>query len=252
MVLFLFWTRFIMRKPDGSVKLCIYRKKTHTNQYLQFSSHHPLHHKLGVIRTLLDRSDSIATEVEDKEKEEQNICQALAACGYPEWTVNKVKKDRSQPKQKPPAKKQSDGEKSKGLVVVPYVQGLSEHVTRVFKKHGFATALKPDKTLRSLLVHLKDKLEKSQKAQAIYEIPCADCRKSYIGETGRPFGVRLANTRKKFKYLNLCTTSGQHARLLWQSNTSLPLQITLQQLITPSTGRKLKSLIAKRTSALDG
>ena len=37
-------------------------------------------------------------------------------------------------KAKPPAiraKKQSDGEKSKGLVAVPYVQGLSERVTRV-------------------------------------------------------------------------------------------------------------------------
>ena len=96
---------------------------THTDQYLQFSSHHPgLHHKLGVIRTLLDRhdrSDSIVTEVEDKEKEEENKHQALAACDYPEWIVNKVKKDRSQPKQRSPAKKQSDGERSKGLVVVP-------------------------------------------------------------------------------------------------------------------------------------
>ena len=117
-----------MRKSDGSVKLCIYRKKTRTDQYLQFSPHHPLHlevhHKLGVIRPHLDRSDSIVTKVEDKEKEEQNIRQSLAACSYPEWTVNKRKKDRSRPKQKPPAKKQSGGEKPKGLVVVLYVQGL--------------------------------------------------------------------------------------------------------------------------------
>ena len=33
----------IIRKPDGSIKLDIYRKPTHTNQYLQFSSYHPLH-----------------------------------------------------------------------------------------------------------------------------------------------------------------------------------------------------------------
>ncbi|XP_072033394.1 uncharacterized protein [Amphiura filiformis] len=39
----------IIRKPDGSVKLCIYRKSTHTDQYLQFTSQHPLHQKLGVI-----------------------------------------------------------------------------------------------------------------------------------------------------------------------------------------------------------
>ncbi|XP_072033051.1 uncharacterized protein [Amphiura filiformis] len=58
----------ITRKPDGSVKLSIYRKKTHTDQYLQFSSHHPLHQKLGVVRTLLDRSDALVTEKRTSKK----------------------------------------------------------------------------------------------------------------------------------------------------------------------------------------
>ena len=55
-----FLDTLIVRKEDGSVKLLVYRKKTHT--YLDFSSHHPLHQKLGVIRTLLDRCHSLVTE----------------------------------------------------------------------------------------------------------------------------------------------------------------------------------------------
>ena len=34
-----------VRKPDKSIKLLEYRKKTHTDQHLSFSSHHPLHRK---------------------------------------------------------------------------------------------------------------------------------------------------------------------------------------------------------------
>ncbi len=36
----------IFRKEDGNVKLLVYRKPSHIDQYLSFNSHHPLHQKL--------------------------------------------------------------------------------------------------------------------------------------------------------------------------------------------------------------
>jgi hypothetical protein len=81
---------WIVRKADSTVKLLVYRKKTHTDQYLHFSSHHPLQHKLGMIRTLLDRCNDIVTDEEDRKKE-QHIAEALTKCGYPRWSFEKVK-----------------------------------------------------------------------------------------------------------------------------------------------------------------
>ncbi len=121
----------------GSLKFGIHRKPTHTDQYLQFHSHHPLHQKLGVIRIVIDRKESIVSEEEDRQKETTLINSALGQFGYPQWAINKVTNERQQSHPKKQKQKDSKQEKSKGLVVIPYVEGLSEHVSRIFKKHDF-------------------------------------------------------------------------------------------------------------------
>ena len=68
-----FLDTLVTRRPDGSLKVLVYRKKTHTDHYLAFSSHHPLNHKLGVVRTLLDRCHDVVTEEEDKKKEQEHV-----------------------------------------------------------------------------------------------------------------------------------------------------------------------------------
>ncbi|XP_072041354.1 uncharacterized protein [Amphiura filiformis] len=119
-----FLDTLIVRKPDGTVKLLVYRKKTHTDQYLNFTSQHPLHQKLGVIRTLLDRMQNIVTEDEDKKEEEERIRIALANCGYPKWTIEKVKQQMKNKAKKDTKTKKSDNDPSKGMVVIPYIEGL--------------------------------------------------------------------------------------------------------------------------------
>ena len=106
-----------VRKPDGSVKLLVYRKATPTDQYLNFASHHQLNHKLGVVRTLLDRMDRILTEDVDKQKEEDTIKKALGKCGYPSWSFEQVKKKMQSKKQKVPIKNKDSSQKSRGMVV---------------------------------------------------------------------------------------------------------------------------------------
>ncbi|XP_072048921.1 uncharacterized protein [Amphiura filiformis] len=86
-----FLDTLIVRREDGSVKMLVYRKKTHTDQYLNFKSQHPLHQKLGVIRTVMDRKDNIVTEEVDKMEEERKIKNALMECGYPKWAFDRVK-----------------------------------------------------------------------------------------------------------------------------------------------------------------
>ena len=57
---------------DGTLSSQVYRKPTHTDHYLQFGSHHPLIHKLGVIRTLHYRAETIVSENSQISKEKDH------------------------------------------------------------------------------------------------------------------------------------------------------------------------------------
>jgi len=81
-------------QPDRAVSTEVYRKPMHIDQYLHFRSHHPINHKTGVVRTLMDRKDTLVSTENDKNKEELHIRTALQKCGYRKWISEKVKQDQ--------------------------------------------------------------------------------------------------------------------------------------------------------------
>ena len=47
------------------------------------------------------------------------------------------------------------------------------------------------------MVHLKDKVKDEEKTELIYRVLCKNCSSSYVGETGRKFGLRIKEREKK-------------------------------------------------------
>ena len=73
---------------DASTKITIYKKPTHTDQYLNFNSHHPLIHKRSVVRTLTTRTQLYVTTAEDRKAEISDVRNALRASNYKEWALD--------------------------------------------------------------------------------------------------------------------------------------------------------------------
>ena len=70
------------RKSNGDLTFTVYRKATHTDQYLQFDSNQSLNHKLGVISTLHNRCMTICSSEEAKLQEPEHLKQVLSVSGY--------------------------------------------------------------------------------------------------------------------------------------------------------------------------
>ena len=81
-------------EEDGTITSRVYRKKTHTNQFLNFQSNHHLKQKVGIVSTLMKRLEWVSKE-EDQEEERKLLQRSFRACGYPEWTVQQKKKNKT-------------------------------------------------------------------------------------------------------------------------------------------------------------
>ena len=91
---------------------------------------------------------------------------------------------KSAEKRKQNTKHQRSNPGNRPQVLIPYMEKLSETVARVLRKHQVPVAIRPFNTVKRVLVHPKDKQEKEEKTECVYKIPCGNCDKTYVGETG--------------------------------------------------------------------
>ncbi len=70
-----------LSSSHGSVTTSVYRKPTHTNQYLPFDLHHPVAHKASVVRTLMSRASELSSNGMVRVAEEERVVDALKQSG---------------------------------------------------------------------------------------------------------------------------------------------------------------------------
>ena len=149
-----FLDTLVTPQSDGSLATIVYRKPTHTNQYLQWGSHHAMFNKYSIISSLLHRAKHISSNQHLLEEEQTHIQRALSMCKYPDWAINRMKLKTSTPRT---TTNNNSKNISRGYITVPYNEGLSESLKNICKRYGIQVHFKSGKTIKDELVAPKDK-----------------------------------------------------------------------------------------------
>ena len=82
----------LTRTNDGTINTQVYRKKTHTDQILNFNSNHPTQHKIICITTYLTESTHIVTQNKQSKanRTQISIFSFHEKYSYPRNFINKV------------------------------------------------------------------------------------------------------------------------------------------------------------------
>ena len=163
---------------DGSLSITVYRKPTHTDQYLQWDSHHHLSVKFSVIHTLSHRAKTVCIKPELLQQEKDHLRKALTKCKYPKWALDKVEKrlnkstseaiDGANNQGTTVAQAVTSEVKINGHIVIPYTQGLCESIKKICGRYGIQTHFKGGSTITNLLVSPRDKNPMVNPSGAIY------------------------------------------------------------------------------------
>ena len=196
----------ISRNPDGSMDTTVYGKPTHTNKYLDFYSHHPLAHKIAVLRTLYSKAQALTSSAVTRTQEQHTISRALAQNGYPATFIHR----HSQPSHDPAPLSQPPNVTTSATI--PYIKGTSEAIRQVLSPLGIRTTFHPINTLRQPLVHPKDQVPQQERPGVVYCIPCTNCPRTYIGQTGRTLTQRLKEHQRAVRNADTATSAlAEHA-----------------------------------------
>ena len=63
----------VLREPDGRLTTSVYRKPTHTDQYLAYDSHHPQLVKRSIVKCLYERAKRLVTKPSVISKEKRQL-----------------------------------------------------------------------------------------------------------------------------------------------------------------------------------
>ena len=201
----------VTTRVHDRIQVSVYRKPTHTDKYLDFNSHHPAQHKRSVVNTLLDRAKNIPSTRAGQCRVRKHVINVLRDNNYPLGFIKTCESYRNAPRHVSSDNNTSNMGTNVNFVVLPYIRGVYERISRVLRSNNLKVGFKPLNTLRARFPLPKDKRSALQSRCVVYKIGCSDCNFVYYGQTDRALATRIKEHRRAVRVGDNNSKIAQHA-----------------------------------------
>ena len=209
----------LLKLNNGQISVLVYRKLTHTDQYLHYSSHHQTNCKESVVSSLFNREYSIITNKDDLHKENARIKQVLKENGYQESIISKIFRRITNNHGLPHSQQlmqvtDIEDEEIRMSMNLPYVEGTSEKLRRILRSHKVRSTFFTEKTLRKFVCKPKDRVATEDKSNIVYKIDCSNCQTVYFGES--KWSLKSRSDEHKRSVRNCDCDKNEIAKHCWE------------------------------------
>jgi hypothetical protein len=168
----------LIDRSRSQLTFSVFRKHTHTDLYLNRLSCHPAGVFKGLVRSLGLRAKRLCS-ADHLSSERVHLRNVLIRNGFSHRECLSLRAPSTVSKTFEPP-----------VASIPYVPVVGEKIKKVLSDFSIPIALRPQKTLRSLLV--KKRPSPALVLGSVYQLSCSEstCDFSYVGETGRPLEER--------------------------------------------------------------
>lgn len=202
----------VIRNPDQSLTTDWYAKPIASGRMLNFNSFHQMKHKLNVANNFIHRVLSLSTH-SSWEHQKNTIYTHLQSNAYPKTLISRLiqryRNQQQHPEVHHPIVLQPGPSTIQGphpvphthsdlsdmiYRSIPYVPHLTERIQKIFRPEYTTVSItsRQTSTVKNLHSVVKDPKIPLEKSKIIYNIPCNNCEKCYIGMTRNKLSTRLA------------------------------------------------------------
>jgi hypothetical protein len=179
-----------IRKEQNVFTFSVYKKPTTTDSIISLDSCHPQEHKHAATHHLVNTMNTYNINAADEEEDRNKIKHIVISDKYDVSIINRLEKPKNNSK-----KQKSETKWAK----FTYIGKETKFITKLFKDSSINITFTTSHAIKRLLSTKPQPTHEQFDNIGVYQLTCPDCRKKYIGQTGRSFRARFSEHFRDYK-----------------------------------------------------